>query len=236
RQLDQAKSEFLSIDSHQLRTPLTGIKGYLSMMLDGDFGKFSAKQNSVLRDVFLASDRMTKLVNVFLNVSRIESGRLKLDLQEIEISDIIKKSLEDLKSNAELKGIKLLFKDLRNKEGKQKVKLDPDKIKDVVLNLIDNALKYTISGSVTIELNSMDNSLVVKIIDTGMGLSEEEIDRLFSKFSRGNDSAKINTDGSGLGLYIARKMVELHGGKIWAESKGSGHGSIFQFTIPTNLK
>lgn len=236
KQLDQAKSEFLSIASHQLRTPLTGIKGYLSMMLDGDFGKFSSKQNTILKDVFLASDRMTKLVNVFLNVSRIESGRLKLDLQEVEISDIIKKSIEDLKSNAELKGIKLLFEDLREKQDKIKIKLDTDKIKDAFLNLIDNSIKYTTKGTVNVELNCDDKNIIIKIRDTGIGLSEEEIDRLFAKFSRGNDSAKINTDGSGLGLYIARKMIEIHGGKIWAESEGSGKGSVFQFTIPNNLK
>lgn len=235
KQLDQAKSEFLSIASHQLRTPLTGIKGYLSMMLDGDFGKFSSKQNTILKDVFLASDRMTKLVNVFLNVSRIESGRLKLDLQEVEISDIIKKSIEDLKSNAELKGIKLSFEDLRKKQDKIKIKLDADKIKDAFLNLIDNSIKYTTKGTVNVELNCDDKNILIKIRDTGIGLSEEEIDRLFAKFSRGNDSAKINTDGSGLGLYIARKMIEIHGGKIWAESEGPGKGSVFQFTIPNNL-
>lgn len=236
KQLDQAKSEFLSIASHQLRTPLTGIKGYLSMMLEGDFGKFSAKQNTVLKDVFLASDRMTKLVNVFLNVSRIESGRLKLDLQEVEISDIIKKSIEDLESNAKVKGIKLSFDDLREKQDKLKTKLDPDKIKDAVLNLIDNSIKYTTKGSVKVELSSDSQSLIVKIKDTGIGLTEDEIDRLFAKFSRGTDSAKINTDGSGLGLYIARKMIEIHSGKIWAESEGKGRGSVFQFIIPKNLK
>ncbi|HNZ86128.1 MAG TPA: ATP-binding protein [bacterium] len=236
KQLDRAKSEFLSIASHQLRTPLTGIKGYLSMMLEGDFGKFSSKQNSVLKDIFLASDRMSKLVNVFLNVSRIESGRLKLDLQEVEISEIIKESVENLKPNAESKGITLLFKDLRKKQDQTKIKLDVDKIKDVFLNLIDNSIKYTPKGAVNIELNCDDKNIIVKIKDTGVGLSEEEIDRLFSKFSRGNDSAKINTDGSGLGLYIARKMVEIHGGKIWVESEGLGKGSVFQFTIPNNLK
>ena len=141
-----------------------------------------------------------------------------------------------MKPNAESKGITLLFKDLRKKQDQTKIKLDVDKIKDVFLNLIDNSIKYTPKGAVNIELNCDDKNIIVKIKDTGVGLSEEEIDRLFSKFSRGNDSAKINTDGSGLGLYIARKMVEIHGGKIWVESEGLGKGSVFQFTIPNNLK
>ncbi|MDD4304587.1 MAG: ATP-binding protein [Patescibacteria group bacterium] len=235
KKLDQAKSEFLSIASHQLRTPLTGIKGYLSMIIEGDYGKVPDRLLKIIKEVFEAGDRMSRLVNVFLNVSRIESGRLKLDFSEVDIASVIDRCIKDLESNAKKKNIVLNFKDSRSDDKKdKKINADPDKLKDTILNLIDNAIKYTEKGSVVVELSNDKNNVIVKIKDTGIGLSDSEIDRLFSKFSRGDDSAKINTDGSGLGLYIARKIVEAHDGKIWVESEGKGKGSTFQFTLSFN--
>ncbi|MCD4704967.1 hypothetical protein K8R66_02720 [bacterium] len=233
KKLDEAKSEFLSIASHQLRTPLTGIKGYLSMMLEGDYGKFDKKQKIILGDVFDASDRMTRLVNVFLNVSRIESGRFKLDKASIDIKDLILKIIKDLELNAKEKGLKLSFKECRSMANKMhQVEVDADKLKDVLINLIDNSIKYTSKGSVKVELCNDDENIIVKVKDTGVGLGKGESKKLFNKFSRGNDIARIDTTGSGLGLYIARKIIEAHGGRIWVESKGLGKGSIFQFTLP----
>jgi signal transduction histidine kinase len=233
KKLDEAKSEFLSIASHQLRTPLTGIKGYLSMILEGDYGKVEKKQEKIIQDVFNASDRMSRLINVFLNVSRIESGRLKLDYADINLGDLINECIKDLESTAREKGLKLTFKYKKNEV--PSVNADSDKMKDVILNLIDNAIKYTHKGKVNITLSKTDDYyILVQIKDTGIGLSKTEISKLFSKFSRGKGISKINTGGSGLGLYIVKRIIEEHGGKAWVESEGVDKGSTFQFTLPIN--
>ena len=233
KKLDEAKSEFLSIASHQLRTPLTGIKGYLSMILEGDYGKLDKKQEKIVRDVFNASDRMSRLINVFLNVSRIESGRLKLDYVDVNLEDLINQCIKDLKSTAQDKGLKLNFK--YQKKYLPLVSADSDKMKDVILNLIDNAIKYTHKGKIDVRLlKDGENRALVQVEDTGIGLAKTEIVKLFNKFSRGDGISKINTGGSGLGLYIVKRIIEEHGGKVWVESKGSGKGSIFQFTLPIN--
>lgn len=229
KQLDEAKSEFLSIASHQLRTPLTGIKGYLSMLVEGDYGKIPGKINDVLKQVFEASNRMARLVDVFLNVSRIESGRLKLELNGFDLNELVYRSVKDLTINANESDLKLNFK----KDNEVYiVKADSDKIKDVLLNLIDNAIKYTKKGSIDVKLSKKDSHALVEVSDTGIGLEEGDIDKLFNKFSRGQDSTKINTGGSGLGLYVAKKIIDAHGGKIWVESSGKGNGSKFSFTLP----
>ncbi len=233
KKLDEAKSEFLSIASHQLRTPLTGIKGYLSMILEGDYGKVDKKQEKIIQDVFNASDRMSRLINVFLNVSRIESGRLKLEYTDVNLGDLINECIKDLKSPAQKKGLKLTFNHKKNKI--PIISADSDKIKDVILNLIDNAIKYTPQGKIDIKLLKQDDDqILVQVKDTGIGLDGFGIEKLFSKFSRGNGISKINTGGSGLGLYIVKRIIEEHGGKAWAESEGLDKGSIFQFTLPIN--
>jgi signal transduction histidine kinase len=231
KKLDEAKSEFLSIASHQLRTPLTGIKGYLSMILEGDYGKIPEKQEKIIQDVFNASDRMSRLINVFLNVSRIESGRLKLDYTDVDLRILIEECIKDLKSSAQEKGLKLSF-DYKKGEVPN-IKADSDKMKDVILNLIDNAIKYTPKGKIDIKLLKQDDqNILVQIKDTGIGLNQAGIEKLFNKFSRGEGISKINTGGSGLGLYIVRRIIEEHGGKVLVESDGPGKGSTFQFTLP----
>ncbi len=229
KQLDQAKSEFLSIASHQLRTPLTGIKGYLSMLVEGDYGKIPKKIEDIIKQVFEASNRMARLVDVFLNVSRIEAGKLKLELNGFDLGELVLRSVKDLEITANERGLKLSFEKMDNV---YIVKADSDKIKDVLLNLIDNAIKYTKKGSINVKLSKKDSQALVEVSDTGVGLAEEDIDKLFNKFSRGEDSSKINTGGSGLGLYVAKKVIDAHGGKIWVESLGKEKGSKFSFTLP----
>jgi signal transduction histidine kinase len=234
KKLDEAKSEFLSIASHQLRTPLTGIKGYLSMILEGDYGKMPKKQEKIVQDVFNASDRMSRLINVFLNVSRIESGRLKLDYADVDLGILIEECIKDLKSSVQEKGLKLSFD--YKKEKIPIIKADSDKMKDVILNLIDNAIKYTPKGKIHIKLSKQDSkNILVQIKDTGIGLDQVGIEKLFNKFSRGEGISKINTSGSGLGLYIVRRIIEEHNGKVWVESDGLGKGSTFQFTLPIKI-
>jgi len=230
KRLDEAKSEFLSIASHQLRTPLTGIKGYLSMIMEGDFGSVQPRILKVVEDVFENTDRMTRLVNVFLNVSRIESGKFELSKKDYDLLEIIGEVIKDLSLSAEKKKLELIFH--RPKKVLPAVSLDRDKIKDVLVNLIDNAIKYTPKGKVEIFVEQEGRAVKVVIKDTGIGIRKGEAKELFKKFVRGEGVAQVDTGGSGLGLFIAKKITEAHNGKIWAESAGRDMGSSFTFTLP----
>jgi len=229
KELDQAKSEFVSIASHQLRTPMTGIMGYLSMIVGGDFGKIDPALNKVLDSLLDASQRMIRLINLFLDVTKIESGKLVLDKQPAQLEDLIEKELNVVQKLAKDHGLKLVYK--RPKVALPKLVID-DKITDVILNLVDNAIKYTPKGSITVTSEREGDWVHVKVQDTGRGLDPKEARGLFNKFVRGYGIAQVNPDGSGLGLYVARRIIEVHGGKIWVESDGVGKGSCFQFTLP----
>ena len=230
RELDQSKSEFLSIASHQLRTPISAIKGYLSMMLEGDFGVLPHNFRKIIKDLFESSARLARLVNIFLNVSRIESGRLKLEKHPFQISDMIESVIQELSAQASQKKLKLSYKKSRKKI--PMIFVDSDKLREVVLNLIDNSIKYTLKGSVVASIEFDDKELTFLVKDTGIGIDPGEVKGLFRKFVRGSGVAQIHTGGSGLGLFIAQKIIKEHGGKIWAESKGKEKGSTFKFTLP----
>ncbi len=229
QQLDQAKSEFVSIASHQLRTPMAGIMGYLSMILQNDFGKVGKEQKGVLEKLLQASQRMIQLINLFLDVSKIESGKLVLEKRPIQIIDVIDRSIDVLQKMADEKGLKLAF--IKPKKPLPQIMAD-EKLFDVISNLIDNSIKYTEKGSITVKAENDGKNVKVSVQDTGRGILPEEAKELFTKFVRGSGMAQINPDGSGLGLYVARRITEAHGGKIWVESKGIGKGSTFTFTLP----
>lgn len=232
KDLDRAKSEFMSIASHQLRTPLSGVMGYLSMVLEGDYGKLKKEQKEILEDVFEATQRLIRLVNVFLNVTRIEAGRFILNFAKIDMVNTIEEEVHELQPTADKKGIDLVFKEPRAKI--PEVIVDPDKIKDVVLNLVDNAIKYTKEGEVIVGIKKEGRDKIhITVKDSGVGIDPEEARHLFDKFVRGSGIARVQPDGSGLGLFIARRIVEAHGGDIWVESKGIGKGSTFHFTLST---
>lgn len=229
QQLDQAKSEFVSIASHQLRTPMSGIMGYLSMMLDGDFGKVPAKHRVVLANLLQASQRMIQMINLFLDVSKIESGKLILEPKPNHIEDTIIRDIEVLKKIADNKGLTLKF--VSPKKPLPMVMLD-ERFFDVLSNLIDNSIKYTDDGGVTVKAEADGKYVTVSVHDTGRGINPEEVKGLFKKFVRGSGMAQVNPDGSGLGLYVAKRITEAHGGKIWMESKGLGKGSTFYVQLP----
>lgn len=228
KQLDKAKSEFMSIASHQLRTPLSGIAGYLSMIMDGDYGETAPEQKPVIKDILNASQRLSRIVNVFLNVTRIEAGRFVMNFTTAPFDTVIEDIYKELKPTADKKDVELTLKKSKLPE----VEADIDKIKDVILNLVDNAIKYTPEGSVTITSEANKRTVHVMVQDTGVGIAPEEAKNLFSKFVRGSGIAQVQPDGSGLGLYIAKRVVEGHSGKIWVESEGEGKGSTFHFEIP----
>jgi len=232
KKLDESKSEFISIASHQLRTPLTVTKGYVSMILEGSFGKISAVQRDSLDKVYQSNERLIRLVENLLNLSRIESGRLQFKYETMNLETIVDSVVEELTQKAKEKKLKFEYK----KPAKllPKITIDQEKIRQVVMNIIDNSIKYTAKGSVTVSLKKEENNIEFCVSDTGMGIEAEDLPRLFQKFQRGTGTFLVHTEGTGLGLYVAREMIEQHKGKIWAESKGKNKGSKFIFTIPIN--
>ena len=229
QRLDDAKSEFLSIASHQLRTPTTIIKGYISMMQEGSFGKVSKLVKQNLDKVYLATERLLNLIENLLDISRIESGRLEFNMVKVNLTKIAKELKEEFLKRAGEKKIKL---SVFAPENLPEVTADALKIKEVASNLVDNAVKYTKEGEISLNLHQEGTSVVFSVIDTGIGMSTEEIGRLFNKFVRGDNMSTIHPEGNGLGLYFARVVIENMGGRIWAESAGKGKGSKFCFSLP----
>lgn len=232
KRLDQAKSEFISIASHQLRTPLTIIKGYLSMIREGSFGKVSTDISSTVNKVYLSNERLIKLVNDLLDLSRMESGKMKYEFAETNLEEIIESTVDEFQLPAKDKNIKITWKEGGN--DMPKIWGDAWKLRQVIFNLIDNALKYSHDDDIEIKLEKEDDSLKLSVRDSGIGMTKETIGNIFQKFSRGREStvAKVNAVGVGLGLYIAKRIVDDHGGKIWVESPGEGKGSVFYVRLP----
>ncbi len=237
KELDEAKSEFVSIASHQLRTPLTAIKGYISMILEGSYGNLNETQQKPMKSVYESNERLIRLVNDLLNISRIESGKVDMKWEQKNIVDIIKGVIEEIGIKAKEKKLKLLFE--KPEESLPEVSLDEEKIRNVLLNILDNAIRYTKKGKITVNVkNQVSNvktpNLLISVKDTGDGMTQEEISHLFESFSRGGAGTRTSTEGAGLGLYIAKQFIKLHKGNIWAESQGRGEGSTFYIELPIN--
>ncbi|MBI4138470.1 MAG: hypothetical protein HY482_02695 [Candidatus Wildermuthbacteria bacterium] len=236
KELDEAKSEFVSITSHQLRTPLTAIKGYISMILEEAYGPLAEKQKQPMRNVYESNERLIQLVNDLLDISRIESGKTRVELKTGQLYDVVKTALEELRIKAKDKRLKLIFE--KPSADMPEFQFDAVKIRNVIMNIVDNAIKYTGKGSIRVSLAVNKNKIehagnaLITIQDTGEGMSKEEINHLFESFSRGNAGNKFWTEGSGLGLYIAKQFVVMHKGRIWAESEGKGKGSAFFVELP----
>ena len=228
--LSRAKSEFISMASHQLRTPLTAIKGYTSMMLEGSYGKVEPRGKRVLSNVLTSSDRLVKIIEDLLNISRIELGRMKMEKQAIDIKEMIDSIYEEMKTRAKDKGLNLIWK--KPKIAFPKLNIDALKIRQVVYNIVDNAIKYTKTGKIEIKLSRENSNLVISVSDTGRGFDKEDKHKLFELFTRGKAGTDTFVEGTGMGLYIARKFITLHQGKIWADSKGKNKGSSFYIELP----
>ncbi len=234
KQLDQLKTEFLSIATHQLRTPLTAIKGYLSMVTEGGYGEVPEQIQKVLKNISNSSSLMAETIEDFMNVSRIELGHIKYTMQNFNCIDLIIETVNELRPRTEKAGLKLSFKNDNFKKSSLIVRGDYGKIKYIFSNLIENAIKYTPKGSITvsIDVNKKEKTARTIIKDTGIGIAKEEIDKLFSKFKRARNAHNINIKGAGLGLYVANEMAKAHNGKILAESEGEGKGSSFIIELP----
>jgi len=232
--IDKMKSEFVSLAAHQLRTPLSAIKWTIRIILDEELGKINKEQREFLEGSYQSNERMIYLINDLLSVARIEEGRFLYELSLTDIEELIESIIDSFKSEAERKKIKLEF----SKPVKKIVKiiLDSKKIKMVIENLIDNALRYNHhGGEVVISLKQGKKEIEVSIKDNGIGILAVEQPRIFSKFFRGAEVMKMDTEGNGLGLYIAKNIIEAHKGKIWFESV-EGKGTTFYFILPIRKK
>jgi len=244
-QLDKAKSEFISIASHQLRTPLTSIKGFGSLLLEGTYGSLSEPQRNALEKIYISNERLIHLVEDLLNVSRIEAGRMEFDFQEGQIEDLVQEVVDTLELSAKSKSLYLDWK--KPEKSLPKIKIDIAKIKEVISNMVDNAIKYTPKGGVTVrvklnkpqisnpESKTERGTIQVIVSDTGIGMEKEDLENIFNKFERGRGVSHYHTEGTGLGMYVGKKVVEVHKGRIWAESDGKGRGSRFILELPVDI-
>ncbi len=228
KELDQMKSEFLSIASHQLRAPITAVRGYAANINEGEYGKVPKNLKEPLETVQEAARLMANSIEDYLNISRIEQGRMKYEKSDFDFADLAKKVVHELAPIAEKKKLKLSA----NIPEDVMITADVGKVKQVLTNLIDNAIKYTTAGSVSVMVEKKENVARLTITDTGVGIAPEEIGMLFEKFKRARGANKVNTTGTGLGLYVAKQLAEGNGGKIWVESDGTGKGSRFIVELP----
>lgn len=223
--LDEAKDEFISMASHQLRTPLTTIKGYLSMLLDGDAGKLAKKQKDFIDMAFVSSQRMVHLISDMLNVSRISTGRLTIDKTKFDLVAVTESELSQLHRQIEAHEVKLEFE---KPDAPVEVELDENKIRQVIMNFTDNAMYYSPKGNVEVSVKEEAGAVEFRVEDNGIGVSEEAKKQLFTKFFRAENAQAVRPDGTGLGLYMAKQVIEAQGGEIIFSSE-KGKGSIFGF-------
>lgn len=230
KELDNLKTEFVSLASHQLRSPLAKIQGYSSMILEEEFGKLPENLKEPLQRIFLSSQNLGSLLNDFLDVAQIEKGQAVYDLKPVNVVEVLNKVSDSFKDVFDNTGI--AFKTTYDKSSEAKVLGDFKKIESAVSKILDNAIRYTPQGQITLSLAEKNDDLIITIKDTGVGIDQEEIDELFQKFRRGKNSYNVSVAGSGLGLYVAREIVESQEGRIWLKSEGAGKGTSAFIAFP----
>jgi signal transduction histidine kinase len=227
--LDKKKSEFLAIASHHLRDPLTTLKGYSSMLLEGSFGEISTSVREAVEKIFESSKRLITMISDFMDISNIETGDIQYKFTEVDMRKMVTDVVGDMRQNAEHVNLAFDLTVAGTDDEKYIVIADLGKIRQVLSNLIDNSIKYTPKGEVHVLLSKSSDKrkIIFSLSDTGIGMSELTKEKIFRKFSRADGVNKVYTEGTGLGLYVAYEIVKKHEGRIWAESKGEGHGSQF---------
>ncbi len=229
QRLDKIKDEFVGIASHQLRTPLTSVKGYISMVLEGDAGEITDSQRQLLDEAFNSSERMVHLIGDFLNVSRLQTGKFMIDKQPVDLAKVVTQEIDSLIPNATARSLQVkctVPKDFPI------IDMDEGKIRQVVMNFADNALYYSHENTtINVDLSIEGHEAIYTVKDTGIGVPESEREQLFTKFYRASNAKKQRPDGTGVGLFLAKKIIDAHGGKIIFESV-EGQGSTFGFRLP----
>ena len=236
KELDKLKDEFVSLASHELRTPMTVIKSYLWLLIQGKTGEVNAKQKEYLDRTYSSTTRLIDMVNDMLNISRIESGRFTIEPKLSDLTILIQEVISEINPRAAEQGLTLLFE--KPQQPVPQISFDRDRIKQVLINLMGNSLKFTPSGgSITVLQELKKGFIITHVKDTGRGIKPEDMEKLFKKFNMlgGNYLTKQTGQGTGLGLYLSKSLIELHKGRIWVESEGEGKGSIFSFALPVNL-
>ena len=231
RQLEAAsqhKSEFLANMSHELRTPLNAIIGFSEVLGERMFGELNEKQEEYLKDIHASGQHLLSLINDILDLSKIEAGRMELELTDFDLSTAIDNALTLVRERTGRRGIAL---HQAAHEGLDQIRADERKIRQVLLNLLSNAIKFTPDGGrIDVRAKNVDGSAEVSVSDTGVGIAPEDQEAIFEEFRQVGTAAK-KVEGTGLGLALSRKFIELHGGRIWVTSQ-LGAGSTFTFTIP----
>ena len=239
KQMDQTKDDFISMASHQLRTPLTSVKGYVSMVLEGDAGKVNTKQKELLTQAFVSSQRMVYLIADLLNVSRLRTGKFVIEAKPTNLAEVVGGEIAQLKETAKGRNLSLAYSKPKNFP---ELMLDETKIRQVVMNFADNAIYYTPAGGhIEVKVEDTGESIEFRVTDDGIGVPKSEQHHLFGKFYRAGNARKARPDGTGLGLFMAKKVVVTQGGSIIFKSQ-EGRGSTFGFSfakkplLPDNYK
>lgn len=229
RALDEAKDDFISMASHQLRTPLTSVKGYISMVLEGDAGKINDLQRKFLNQSFISSQRMVFLISDLLNASRLQTGKFVIENKETYLPDVVAEEVDQLIETAKAHELQLIYKKPSNFPT---VNIDENKIRQVIMNFADNSIYYTqAGGKIEIRLKATPTTIEYTVTDNGMGVPKHEQRHLFTKFYRAGNAKKARPDGTGLGIYMAKKVIVAQGGSVIFKST-EGKGSVFGFSLP----
>lgn len=254
REIDRIKTEFVALTSHQLRTPLTAVKLFVEMLVDEEVGKLSERQREYMINIQESTERMIQLVNDFLNVSRLEAGTLKIEPEPIQIEDLIRSMIDEVTPMAKSHNCKIVFKS--QEEKLPKIPIDSTIMRQVIPNLIVNAIQYSKEGrcditvtleqiastraktrrtkrtAKTVQRSKKKGEVLIRVSDKGIGIPQRAQQRIFEKFFRADNAVKTIAEGNGLGLYVAKMILEAAGGKIWFESAGQQKGTTFYVTIP----
>ena len=231
--LDSNKDDFISMASHQLRTPLTSVKGYVSMVLEGDVGKITDQQKKMLSQAFDSSQRMVYLISDLLNISRLQTGKFVIERTDCDLSKIITEEIGLLEDISRSRNLKMYYKKPKDFPI---LNIDEIKTRQVIMNFLDNAIYYTpAGGKITIELEEKGSKIELKVIDTGIGVPASVAHHLFTKFYRADNAKKARPDGTGLGLFMAKKVIIAQGGSIIFSTK-ENVGSTFGFSLPKTTK
>lgn len=232
QQLDDVKNQFIMASQHHLRSPLTAMRGYVDLIMGGTYGKVPEKLKDPILKFQISTSRLIRIINEFLDISQFQLGKkVVMPKLNVDIEPIIKEAIEELQYETQIKKLYLKYE---KPAGKMPlINADSEKLKVAMFNIIDNAIKYTKEGGITIKIQTVSNKLRIIVKDTGIGLSKEDAKTMFSKlFERGTEARRVFVTGRGIGLYITNKIIEAHNGKIWAESEGKGRGSVFIIELP----